>query len=124
MEEKYPDSDSQNKSENDSKYYDSIFSICINNSKHENEENIVNLFSSSQKMEQNEEKDDIINNNILFDKEEYEENIHDNEDIKVKFKRLDEIRKERRRILKGNIFKENKKIPLLSNNKIVQNSEI
>ena len=41
MEEKGPNSDIQNKSENsqnNQQYKDSLFSICINNSKPENEE--------------------------------------------------------------------------------------
>ena len=38
MEEKDPNINSQNKSENDPKYKDSMFSIYINNSQNENED--------------------------------------------------------------------------------------
>ena len=38
--------------------------------------------------------------------------------MKVKLKKLEEIRKERRRNNEDNLCKENKKISLLSNNKI------
>ena len=38
MEEKDPNLDSQNKNENDQKYKDSMFLICINNSQPKNEE--------------------------------------------------------------------------------------
>ena len=36
MEEKTPNSDIQNKSENDQQYKDYMFSICMNNSQNEN----------------------------------------------------------------------------------------
>ena len=49
MEEKDPNINSQNKSENDQKYNNSMFSICINNSQNENED------KKDEKMEQNEE---------------------------------------------------------------------
>lgn len=110
MEEKDPNSNSQNKSENDQKYKDSMFSIYINNSQNENED------KKDEKKEQNEEKDEIINNNIINDNNK-EENDEEDDDMKNKLKSLEKIRKERR-IPKENVFKENKKIPLLSNNKI------
>ena len=110
MEEKYPNSNSQNKSENDLKYKDSMFSIYINNSQNENED------KKDEKKEQNEEKNEIINNNIINDNNK-EENDEDDNDMENKLKSLEKIRKERR-IPKENVFKENKKIPLLSNNKI------
>ena len=47
--------------------------------------------------------------------EKESENI---EDMKVKLKKLDKIKKEKRSILEDNVFKENKKLALLSNNKI------
>ena len=43
---------------------------------------------------------------------------------KIKLKKLDEIRRERRRIPKDNIFKENKKITLLNNIKINNKTRI
>lgn len=110
MEEKDPNSNSQNKSENDQKYKDSMFSIYINNSQNENED------KKDEKKEQNEEKDEIINNNIINDNNK-EENDEEDDDMENKLKSLEKIRKERR-IPKENVFKENKKIPLLSNNKI------
>ena len=110
MEEKDPNSNSQNKSENDQKYKDSMFSIYINNSQNENED------KKDEKKEQNEEKDEIINNNIINDNNK-EENDEEDDDMEKKLKSLEKIRKEKRRIPKENKL-ENKKIPLLSNIKI------
>ena len=97
MEEKDPNSNSQNKSENDQKYKDSMFSIYNNNSQNENED------KKDEKKEQNEEKDEIINNNIINDNNK-EENDEDENDMENKLKSLEKIRKERR-IPKENVFK-------------------
>ena len=100
MEEKDPNLDSQNKNENDQKYKDSMFSIYINNSQNENED------KKDEKMEENEEKDNIINNNIINGNKKDENDVED--DMEKKLKSLEKIRKERRRIPKENILKENK----------------
>ena len=114
MEEKDPNLDSQNKNENDQKYKGSMFSIYINNSQNENEDKKDE--KKDEKMGENEEKDNIINNNIINENKK-DENDEEDDDMEKKLKSLEKIRKDRR-IPKENLFKENKKIPLLSNNKI------
>ena len=56
----------------------------------------------------------------MNDKEENEENIQDDEKIKVNLKRFKEIRKEIRRIREDNVFKENIKLIIYYSLKIVQ----
>ena len=102
MEEKDPNLDSQNKNENDQKYKGSMFSIYINNSQNENED------KKDIKMEENGEKDSIINNNIINDNNK-EENDKDDDDMENKLKSLEKNRKERRRIHKENVLKKIKK---------------
>ena len=107
MEENDTNFNSQNKSENDQKYKDSMFSIYINNSQNENEDKKEE--KNDEKKEQNEEKDEIINNNIINDNNK-EENDEDDDDMENKLKSLEKIIKEiRRRMPDYNIFKKIKK---------------
>ena len=55
---------------------------------------------------------------MINKKEENDKYIDNDMETRLKLKKLEKIRKERRRISKENILKENKKIPLLRNNKI------
>ena len=81
-----------------------MFSIYINNSQNENEGKKDE--KNDEKMEENDGKGNITNNNIINDNKK-EENDEDDDDMETKLKSLEKIRKERRRIPKENISKEN-----------------
>ena len=78
--------------------------------------NKINPLSQKDFEDNNEEKDEIINNNIINDNNK-EENEEDDDDMENKLKSLEKIRKERRKRIPDNVFKD-KKIPLLCNIKI------
>ena len=58
-------------------------------------------------MEENEEKDNIVDNNIINENKK-DENDEEGDDMEKKLKSLEKIRKERRKKILDNVFKEKK----------------
>ena len=79
----------------------------------------LKIKKKNEKKMKNRHKDNMINNNIIDDniKEEIDEDI--DKDMEIKLKLLEEIKRKRRRISPNNKLKENNKIPLLSNIKLI-----